>query len=113
MAAGQDEPVAVRPMRIGWVMAQMPLPKGIGGGGQAHRRAGMARIGLLYSIHGQEADRIDALQCEVGVAAHLASRTSAQGYNTCVKTSWRFKDCGRIVQIALTNPRLLPYDLPE
>ena len=43
MPAGQHEPVPAEPVRVGRVMPQDALEQQVGGGGQAHRRARMAR----------------------------------------------------------------------
>ena len=59
MAAGQDEPVAARPERVGGVVPHDLLVQQVGGGGEAHRGAGVAVAGLLHGVRGQQADGVD------------------------------------------------------
>ena len=58
VAVRQHEAVAVGPVRIGRVVAQVPAPQRDGDVGHAHRRAGMAGVGLLHGVHRQRADRV-------------------------------------------------------
>ena len=58
MAVGQHEAVAVGPVRVARVVLQVPVPQRDGDLGHAHRRAGVARIGLLHGVHRQGADGI-------------------------------------------------------
>ena len=48
---GQHEAIAVRPDRILGIEAQKVLPQRVSHRRHRHRRAGMARIGLLHRIH--------------------------------------------------------------
>ena len=64
VAVGEHEAVAVRPDRIVRVETQKVLPQRIGHRRQRHRRAGMARIGLLHGVHRQGADGVDAKPVE-------------------------------------------------
>lgn len=66
MARGEYEPVASGPLRVGRVVPHQLLEEHVGGGGQAHRRTGMAVADLLYGIHGQDTDGIDRLAVQVG-----------------------------------------------
>ncbi len=59
MPARKDEAVAVRPARVGRVVAQMARPDGIGHRGGAHRQAGVAGVGLLHAIGGEKPDGVD------------------------------------------------------
>jgi hypothetical protein len=59
VAAGEDEAVAVRPVRVVRVVAHVPRPQEIGERRLAERRAGMARLRLLDHVHGQETDGVD------------------------------------------------------
>jgi len=56
VAVGEHETVAVGPVRVGRVVAQVVVPQHLGDLGHAHGRAGMAGIGLLHGVHGQGAD---------------------------------------------------------
>jgi len=56
VAIGHHEAVAVGPVRVCRVVAQVATPEYLGDFGHAHRGAGVAGIGLLYCIHRQCAD---------------------------------------------------------
>ena len=58
VAGRQHEAVAVRPVRLLRIVFQIAGEQHGGDVGAAHRQAGMAGIGLLDRIHGQEADRV-------------------------------------------------------
>ncbi|MCY1235440.1 hypothetical protein D9M72_480560 [compost metagenome] len=58
VAVGQHEAVAVGPLRVGRVVLQVPAPQRHGDIRHAHRRAGVAGIGLLDGVHGKHADGI-------------------------------------------------------
>jgi len=51
VAIGQDEAVAVGPVRIPGIVLQVSGPEDLGDIGHAHRRAGMTRVRLLHRIH--------------------------------------------------------------
>ena len=82
VAGGEDEAVAIRPIRVGRVMAHYPGPQHMGQGGERHGRTRMARIGLLGGVHGQAADHVDAELLEIsitgGSSAHGWSSTRSQ-----------------------------------
>ena len=61
MAIGKDEAIAVGPDRVIRIEAQKILPERVGHRRQRHRRAGMAGIGLLYGVHRQSANCVNAL----------------------------------------------------
>jgi hypothetical protein len=56
VAVRHHETVAVRPVRVGRVVAQMAAPQNLGDFRHAHRHARVAGVGLLHGIHGQGAD---------------------------------------------------------
>ncbi len=56
VAVGLHETVAVEPLRVRGVVAQMVVPQDLGDFRHAHGRAGMAGIGLLHGVHRQGAD---------------------------------------------------------
>ena len=58
VAVAQHEAVAVGPLRVGRVVAQVAAPQRDGHVGHAHRRAGVAGVGLLHGVHRQRADRV-------------------------------------------------------
>ena len=53
MSIGQDEPIAVCPLRICGVVAQVMYPQYLSYFRHAHRHSRMPRIGFLHSIHRQ------------------------------------------------------------
>ena len=59
VARGQHEAVAIEPLGIGGIVRHLLAPHGVGGGSRAHRHAGMAGLGLLYALGGQDADGVD------------------------------------------------------
>ena len=68
VAGGQDKAIAVRPQRIGRVIAQELLPQGTGDRRQAHWRTRVARVRLFDRVHRQGADGVDATLVEVALA---------------------------------------------
>ena len=60
VAGRQHETVAIGPLRVRRVIAQMPLPQHPREGRQRHRGAGVPRIRLLHRVHRQRADGVDA-----------------------------------------------------
>ena len=55
--AGQHEPVAAEPGRVGRVVRHDVLVEQVGDRGQAHRGAGVAVAGLLHGVGGQQRAR--------------------------------------------------------
>ncbi len=55
------EPIAIEPLRIGRVVAQMTLPQHLGNLGHAHRHAGMTGVCFLHGVHRQRPKHVDAL----------------------------------------------------
>ena len=53
VAVRQHEPVAVGPLGILRVVAKVMIPQHFGDFRHAHRRAGVAGIGLLHGVHGE------------------------------------------------------------
>src|SRR5207249_11394086 len=68
VTTGQDEPVAVRPVWVRGVVAQVLLPQHPGERRERHGRPGMAGVRLLHRVHGEGADGVDAELLEIGVA---------------------------------------------
>ncbi len=66
VAAGQYEAVAVGPKRRLGIVAVEAGPQGVGHRRQAHRRPGVAGIGLLHRIDGQGADGVDGELVDIG-----------------------------------------------
>ena len=57
--AGEHEPVAARPVRVGRVVPHHPVEQQVGGGREAHGGARVAVAGLLHGVHGQHAGGVD------------------------------------------------------
>ncbi len=66
MAAGKNEPVPVRPLRVVRVVSQELRPQHIGSRSLGHGRAGVPAVGLLDGVHGKAADGVDAEFVELG-----------------------------------------------
>ncbi len=58
VAVGDDEAVAIRPPRIGGIVAQVPVPQGDRDFGHAHRHARVAALRGFDRIHRQGADGV-------------------------------------------------------
>ena len=56
---GEDEAVAVEPVRPRRGVAEEPRPQHVGHGRRAHGRAGVAAVGLLDAVDGEGADGVD------------------------------------------------------
>ncbi len=78
MADRQHEPIAVRPVRRGGVVAHELGPERIGRGREPERRADMARMGLQHGVHGQGADRVDGELGRALLARALVGRGLGQ-----------------------------------
>ena len=76
MAVRQHEAVAVGPVRIGRVVAQVPAPQRDGDLGHAHRRARVPGVRLLHGVHRERADRVGH---QVGVAGRRRRLRRAAG----------------------------------
>ena len=61
VAVGQDETVAVEPVRVRRAVAVVVVPQHFGDVGHAHGHAGMAGIGGLYRVGGEETDGVGEL----------------------------------------------------
>src|SRR5215471_5543727 len=59
MPDGKNKTVAIRPDGVFGVKAEEPLPQAVHDRSHRHRRTGVTRVGLLDSVHGQRADRVD------------------------------------------------------
>src|SRR5690606_1319679 len=58
MPVGQHEAVAVEPLRVARIVVQVVVPQHFGDVGHAHGHAGMAGVGRLDGVHGEDADGI-------------------------------------------------------
>ena len=116
MASRQDEPITVRPRRVGRVVRQVLRPQQVGRRRHPHRHPRVTRLRLLDGIHGEGAQRVDARLVErrlarvprkafvvaglvgwrrmLAAAAHVASCSSCQGVGS-----------GRGVMSAVVRPR--------
>ncbi|CAM5503593.1 hypothetical protein STENM223S_02424 [Streptomyces tendae] len=77
VAGGQHEAVASDPVRVGGVVPHHLLEEGVGGGGQAHRRTGMAVSDLLYGVGGQDAGGVDGPLVQFGPLEVCGGRLGA------------------------------------
>ncbi len=66
VARGEDEAVAIRPLRIRRVNFEELRPEDGGEFGAAHRQAGVARLRGLDGVEGQDADRVRREGLRVG-----------------------------------------------
>ena len=65
MPTREDETVTTKPTRIGWVVAQVARPDGVGHGCGAHRQPGVTGVSLLDGIGGEETEGVDGAGLEV------------------------------------------------
>ena len=59
VAGGEHEPVAVGPLGVGRVVLEVPAPERPRHRRRTHRHAGVAAVGGLHHVGGQEAERVD------------------------------------------------------
>jgi hypothetical protein len=60
VAVGQDESIAIDPVRVAAAVSHYFGPEQVGHGGAAHERIGMARVGSLRLVGRDGLNRIDA-----------------------------------------------------
>jgi hypothetical protein len=67
------EAIAVEPFGIGRVVFEEPCPQHIGHRRGPHRHSRVPAISLLHSVHGEEAQSVDALiiQCKIGIQCRI------------------------------------------
>lgn len=58
VTVAQYKTVTIRPKRVRRIVLQRVVPQHLGNVGHAHRRAGMARVGLLNRVHRKRAEGI-------------------------------------------------------
>ena len=78
VAGAQDETIAVGPMRVGRVEAQMPAPERVGHRRRAERQPRMARVRLLDRVDREHADGVDAFFVVGAVHWSLPSKVTEQ-----------------------------------
>ena len=66
VAGGEDEAVAIEPVRILRIVLQELRPERESHGGRAHRHAGVAGVGVLHRVRRKNADGVDAQVVEGG-----------------------------------------------
>ena len=80
VAVGEHEAVAVGPLGVGRVVAQVVVPQHLGDLGHAHGRARVAGVGLLHGVHGQGADRagqvVEHGGIEIAESGHCVSSST-------------------------------------
>jgi len=67
VARGEDEAVAVGPIRCGGVVTEVPAPENESEIGGAHGQSGVAGLRLLDRIDGEEANGIDGCLRKLGI----------------------------------------------
>jgi len=70
MAIGEHKTISVRPLGVAGIVLEIVIPENLGDVRHAHRRSGVARIGLLDRIHAQGTDGIGEFST-VGRHAYL------------------------------------------
>jgi len=60
VAGGQDEAIAVGPVRVSRIVAEESREQEVRGGRHRHRQAGVPRARLLDRVHAQHPDGVDA-----------------------------------------------------
>lgn len=73
MSSRQHEPVTVEPVRVLGVVPHDLIVQNMTHWSTAHGQTGVTRIGLLYSINGQESDRVDRLLDQRGLCGLVQS----------------------------------------
>ena len=66
VTVGEHEAVAVRPLRIGGVVAHHTAVEHVAKGSEGHRRALVAALGVQWRVHGQATNQLDGVRLEVG-----------------------------------------------
>ena len=66
MSGRENEAVPVGPEGITRVELEQAIPECVGHGRRAQRQPGMARVGLLHHVHGQETERVDTEFVQLG-----------------------------------------------
>ena len=83
VAGGQDEPVAVRPVRMRRGVAQEARPEDVGHRRGAHRGAGMTGVRLLHAVDRQGPDRVDRQDWSRSVAMVIGWAPGQTGSDRC------------------------------
>ncbi len=114
VAIGQHEAIAVPPARIGRIVLQEFPPQHFGEVRHAHRRPGVARVGLLYRIHREHTDHVGELSArghgwltDRGTAGMAGAHCLTAGRGRAISTA--FARIGR--RAAGYGPRATGYGL--
>ena len=90
VARGQHEAVAAGPVGVRRVVPHHLLEERVRGGGQAHRRTGVAVADLLYGVRGQDAGGVDGPLVQIGPLEVCGGRLGAHPgsglLSTCRRT---------------------------
>src|SRR3954452_16342415 len=73
MTVGEHETIAVRPLRIRGIMAEIAVPQYVSDRRERHRSTGMAAVSFLDRIHRKRTDGVDAEDLELFVRLLLCS----------------------------------------
>src|ERR1700710_1511472 len=71
VTVGEDEAVAVDPFGVGRIVLHELVIEQVGDGGAGEGRAGMAGVGLLNSVDGEEAEGVDGELVELVLSVLL------------------------------------------
>ena len=80
VAVGEDEAVAVDPLGVGGIVLHELVIEEIGDGGAGERCAGVAGVGLLNSVDGEEAEGVDGELVELMLRVLLLIAHSFPSY---------------------------------
>jgi hypothetical protein len=78
VARAQDEPVAIRPVRVGRGVAQEACPEDVRHRRGTHGGARVSRVRLLDRVDGEGSDRVDRELVEVGGDSHRGGLRSVE-----------------------------------
>ena len=95
VSCGENEAVAIEPVRIRWIVAQKPVPKHVRHGGRAQRQSGMPGMRLLDRVDRKEADGVDTELVQFSAAAcsgEPSARTTSRRGGIGLRKQWRARE---------------------
>ena len=103
VAVRQHEAVAVGPLGVRRIVLHQLVVEQVGDGRAAQRRAGVAAVGLLHHIHGQQPQRIDGQLIE--------RKTRETGSHIGCNSSFRGEDSAAVRNFSKMSRMALGRDL--